>query len=38
MGLTNITYSILETSTYEQRTIGGKRVPGILVDNCTYTL
>lgn len=38
LGLTSNVHSILETSTYEQRSIGGKRVPGILVDNCTYTL
>ena len=38
LGLTRTVQPILETSTYEQRWIGGKCVPGILIDNCTYTL
>ncbi len=38
IGLTETAHPILETSTYERRRIGGKHVPGILVDNFTYTL
>ncbi len=37
-GLTESAHPVLETSTYHQRAIGGKRVPGILVDQLTYTL
>lgn len=38
LNLTNITYFIPETDTYEQRSVGGSLVPGMLVENFSYTL
>jgi predicted Zn-dependent protease len=38
LGLTDKSYLIPETDSYDQRSIGGSCVPGMLVDNFSYTL
>lgn len=38
LSLTDESYLIAETDTYDQRSVGGSLVPGMLVDNFSYTL
>jgi predicted Zn-dependent protease len=38
LNLTDKSYLIPETDTYDQRSVGGALVPGMLVDNFSYTL
>jgi len=38
LGLTSERELILNTSTYHQRSTGSSRVPGVLVDDCNFTL
>lgn len=38
LNLTDKSYLIPETDTYDQRSVGGSLVPGMLIDNFSYTL